>query len=267
MTKLSGKGKPGLVLGGILSVILAIQKHSTNSPTLSFRLDQIHYQIRILGPFGMPTTVPLHKGTVSDSTMPKTAVISTLVNGSTNATSAMVTTNAPPVRDETVKILHPPRTKLDPDKPDLATPVNPKVLNALLSGYPEGEKDFLVQGFTYGFRIPFKGEIPPLCQKNLQSALQHPSVIDNKLEKEIQKGRIAGPFTAPPFQKFIVSPIGVVPKKCPGEYRVIHHESYPPGQSVNDGIPKDLSSVQYATLQNAIANIKSFGSHCFFSKN
>ena len=146
------------------------------------------------------------------------------------------------------------------------TPINPKALKVLLQGYPEEEKDYLIDGFTHGFCIPFNGPIPPLCQKNLPSATKHPQVIQNKLDKEIAKGRIGGPFHHPPFSKFIVSPVGVVPKKTPGEFRVIHHESYPTGSSVNDGIPKSLTSVKYATIQNAIQHIKSFGSSCFLAK-
>ena len=56
--------------------------------------------------------------------------------------------------------------------------------------------------------------------------------------------------------KFRVSPLGVVPKSTPGEYRVIHHLSHPQGSSVNDGIPHEFSSVQYATVQDATAFIK-----------
>ena len=140
------------------------------------------------------------------------------------------------------------------------------MLNALLEGYSPEERGFLVNGFKHGFRIPFEGTIPPPCHKNLTSALEHPSVVDNKIKKEVEKGRIAGPFPHPPLPQFVVSPLGVVPKKTPGEFRVIHHESYPSGRSVNDGIPKSLTSCQYATIQNAISKIKSFGHSCFLAK-
>ena len=50
--------------------------------------------------------------------------------------------------------------------------------------------------------------------------------------------------------------LGVVPKKTLGEFRMIHHLSYPEGSSVNDFIPKEMSSVQYATIQDAISFIQ-----------
>ena len=77
-----------------------------------------------------------------------------------------------------------------------------------------------------------------------------------------------GPFKTKPFQNFVVSPLGVVPKKSPGSYRMIHHLSYPrnSGCSVNEHIPKELTSVAYAGIQDAIANIKMLGKGCFMSK-
>ena len=44
----------------------------------------------------------------------------------------------------------------------------------------------------------------------------------------------------------------LVPNKKPGEFRVIHHLSYPEGTSINDGISKDLCTVQYQTIDDAI---------------
>jgi hypothetical protein len=70
----------------------------------------------------------------------------------------------------------------------------------------------------------------------LISANENPGVVGAKLGKEIVAGRIVGPFSHPPFFNFRVSPLGVVPKKIPGEFRLIHHLSFPRGASINDGI-------------------------------
>ena len=68
---------------------------------------------------------------------------------------------------------------------------------------------------------------------------------------------ILGPYTIPPaMAKFRVSPLGAVPKKAKGEFRMIHHLSYPEGESVNDFIPDEMSSVTYATIQDAISFIQ-----------
>ncbi|XP_068749266.1 uncharacterized protein [Montipora capricornis] len=59
---------------------------------------------------------------------------------------------------------------------------------------------------------------------------------------------------------------GIVPKKDPSEFRLIHHLSYPPGSSVNDFIPEDCSSVHYASINDAISVIKRKGAGCFMAK-
>ena len=89
-----------------------------------------------------------------------------------------------------------------------------------------------------------------------------------KIKKEIQAGRIAGPFSDAPFQVFHVSPLGVVPKKNPGEFRLIHHLSYPKGHhiSVNDGISVEDSTVTYASIQQAIHIIQRLGRGCYMAK-
>ena len=141
----------------------------------------------------------------------------------------------------------------------MPSPVSPSVLRHVLEGYDSQKTQYLTQGFTQGFRIgcidlPNK---PQLLATNLKSAFAFPGVIDAKISKEIKLGRILGPSSVPPeVHNFRVSPLGVVPKSTPGEYRVIHHLSHPQGSSVNDGIPHEFSSVQYATVQDAIAFIK-----------
>ena len=55
-------------------------------------------------------------------------------------------------------------------------------------------------------------------------------------------------------------------KKTPGEFRLIHHLSYPRGSSVNDGISPDHTSVSYATISDAIWHIKAAGRGCFLAK-
>ena len=87
-----------------------------------------------------------------------------------------------------------------------------------------------------------------------------------KSRKNWQPVRLAGPFDSPPLPNFRVSPLGVVPKKAPGEYRLIHHLSFPRGASVNDGISTEDTSVQYARVDDAVTMIKQLGQGCFLAK-
>ena len=77
-----------------------------------------------------------------------------------------------------------------------------------------------------------------------------------------------GPFSFPPFENFQVSPIGLVPKKHSNKFRTIFHLSFPKSgtSSINHFIEKDDFSLQYITIDNAIAAIHGFGSDCFMAK-
>ena len=77
--------------------------------------------------------------------------------------------------------------------------------------------------FRFGFSLHFEGSRKSFFAHNLLSARKNPEIVDAKLSKELAANRLAGPFDAPPFANF-------------REYRLIHHLSYPNGDSVNDGI-------------------------------
>ena len=146
------------------------------------------------------------------------------------------------------------------------TPVKVDRFEHLLDGYSPALKRYLVDGFRFGFRIHFIGELSQFESPNLKSALQSPEVAFAKLMKEIDAGRIAGPFNNAPFPVFRTSPIGIVPKKTPNDFRLIHHLSYPKGSSINDSIPDDCSSVHYATISDAVHILKNLGVGCYMAK-
>ena len=57
--------------------------------------------------------------------------------------------------------------------------------------------------------------------------------------KEVELGSYARPFDEPPFEYYVESPIGLVPKDKGQKTRLIFYLSYPrSGDSVNSGIPK-----------------------------
>jgi len=146
------------------------------------------------------------------------------------------------------------------------TPVKSNRLKFYLTDYDPTLKRYLLDGFLEGFNVHCLTKPSHLDSKNLKSAFENPTAVALKLGKELEAGRLAGPFTKPPFPNFCTSPLGIVPKKAPGEFRLIHHLSYPHGSSVNDGIPKELSSVQYATINHAIQHIRTFGPGCWMAK-
>ena len=88
----------------------------------------------------------------------------------------------------------------------LPTPVKVNRLAIYLTGYENKLQKHLIDGFTFGFRLHFQGPYKDSCANNLISAMQHPEVVDRKLIKEKQSGRILGPFNYPPFSNLCVSP-------------------------------------------------------------
>lgn len=124
----------------------------------------------------------------------------------------------------------------------------------------------MLDGFSKGFSLGFAGAISNTRSDNLKSAKIAAEIVSEKLRKEKELGRVAGPFHEPPFNPFHVSPIGLVEKKEPNSYRLIHHLSFPKGLSINDAIPRELSSIQYESIQNAIQSILACGDSCFLAK-
>ena len=124
-----------------------------------------------------------------------------------------------------------------------------------------------MDGFTKGFSSGFIGPVPNNTKVHtLCSASHQPTIVKEKIEAEIAAGRVLGPFKEPPFSNLVLSPIGLVKKKSPGEYRLIHHLSYPDNKSIKYGIPDEAASVQYTTVDDAIAVIRSLGVACFMAK-
>ena len=148
----------------------------------------------------------------------------------------------------------------------LPTPLHPPRLAACLSGYHRA--NFLVRGFSLGFRIPssLPGDAHRLLLRNHPSALEHPLTVTAKIRAELDKGRIAGPFSQPPLPNFVTSPLGLVPKREPGQFRLIHDLSFPKGDSVNSHIPPHHCSVQYLLLDHCVEQILALGKGCLVAK-
>ena len=140
----------------------------------------------------------------------------------------------------------------------LPTPINPDALQQALIGYDQTETAFLLDGFRKGFRINYHGT-PLRFSDNHPSISHHTYIVERKLSKELHMGRIAGPFVSPPFHNYQSSPLGVVPKKEPNEFRIIHDLSYPVGSAVNEYIPKEFTMVHYETLDHVISLLSHFG--------
>ena len=100
------------------------------------------------------------------------------------------------------------------------------------------------------------------------SALDNPEAVDAKLQKELEAHRLASPLIPVPSSGCLLdSAFGLDPKKVLGEFRLIHHLSFPNGFFVNNGISSDHTSVKCATIDETIQLIKNAGPGCFFGQD
>lgn len=147
------------------------------------------------------------------------------------------------------------------------TQIKLPMLARLLEGYRDrGSAQLLFKGLSEGFRIPAPSPPAPTWDKNLPSVVGMEEVICKKTAKEMMAGRVPCPFTSAPMPNLHISPLGVVPKKMPGEFRLIHHLSYPEEASVNDWIPAHLCSVKYASLDHAVGVARRRGTDALMAK-
>ena len=127
-----------------------------------------------------------------------------------------------------------------------------------LSFYPFGNvKTELIQGLKHGFKLQYSGPRLPVQSKNSRSVSENPDLVREKIFKEIDLGRVAGPFDYPPMLTFRVSPIFLVRKN--GDFRLIHNLSYPSQNSVNDFIDPEFCTVRYSDIDDAIDMINRIG--------
>ena len=87
--------------------------------------------------------------------------------------------------------------------------------------------------------------------------------------KEVQEKHYAGPFERIPYEYYIQSPIGLVPKDGRSSTHLIFYLSYPrsKGTSVNAQTPKDMCSVKYPDFAAAIKRCLEEGRFCFIAKS
>lgn len=146
---------------------------------------------------------------------------------------------------------------------DSPSPLIPQAWATALQGYP-GDLGITINGILrFGAAIGYNGEPNPLIlSDNLVSAQDDPSVLQKGLDRDLALERVSPCLPARPF---ICSPQGLVPKKD-GGFRRIHHLSHPAGSSVNDGIPREWASLEYAALNCMLDMVRKAGRGAWLMK-
>ena len=161
-------------------------------------------------------------------------------------------------------------TKVPHEATYITTPLNVRHWSALLDVHPDKSPvGFFIAGISSGFRIGFNRPSTVLSssRRNLNCALEHPDVVDRYLTEQLSYRRLAGPFKPLDIPNAHISRFGVIPKNHqPNKWRLIVDLSHPSGQSVNDGISKDICSLTYITVDTAIEQIMALGKGTLLAK-
>ena len=100
------------------------------------------------------------------------------------------------------------------------------------SKYNRQKTAFLIEGFRNGFSLGYEGdEKVQITSPNLKfRGVGNKIILWNKIMKEVKLKRFAGPYSSIPFEHYIQSPVGLVPKGNGSDVRLIFHLSYPRGK-------------------------------------
>ena len=133
---------------------------------------------------------------------------------------------------------------------------------ALLAHLDQAFTRYVCSGLNEGFRIGFQRGLPLRpAGKNMQSAQEHPAVVEEHLQNELSRGRMLGPFTrSDPLPPLHINRFGVIPKgHNTAKWRLITDLSFPMRASVNDGIDPVLCSLSYESVDKIASLVLQLG--------
>ena len=158
------------------------------------------------------------------------------------------------------------------DLENVITPVNVDRLENLLraTNYDPVKTNKIIHGLRHGFDLGYEGpENVQITAPNLKFRGVGDEIdLWNTVMKEVKLKRYAGPFESIPFDTYIQSPIGLVPKDNGRDTRLIFHLSYLRGKqkkSVNANTPEEECTVQYPLFDEAIRLCIKAGKGCKLS--
>ena len=147
---------------------------------------------------------------------------------------------------------------MDLKKPLAFTPINVSAWIPYLANYPyQSFIERFVDGHLHGFDIGSQRQpVHQRCQNHVKKWDTLYPIVVRSIQKEVEAGRIIGPFLTPPIQT-TCSPLGLVEKKytVPLEHRLILNLSHPQEDSVNDSIRTEDAACSMLTFDNAVERI------------
>ena len=117
----------------------------------------------------------------------------------------------------------------------------------------------LLDQLLNGVRIGRPPADTQIVSCNWPSVTEHREQVAKIIKDDLDAGRLHGPFVTPPYDKFIISPLGAFQKRGSHKIRLIHDLSYPHKGSVNSSISKEEFSLSYASVDDAASICRELG--------
>ena len=135
-----------------------------------------------------------------------------------------------------------------------------------LARHPDKEYvGYVLEGIEHGFRIGV--DEARVFKQNMLSSKDNPNVVEEYLEKEVEKGNILGPFLPETAPRVHINRFGVIPKKHQeNKWRLITDLSHPDGHCVNEAIDRQLCSLSYITVDQVASRALSLGKGALLAK-
>ena len=131
----------------------------------------------------------------------------------------------------------------------------------------------IVDFMRYGWPISHDGRAGNNKVPNNWPGVQNNrEAVASYFQRELSDGSVLGPFNGNPFcSNALLSPLNTRDKKDSTEKRIIVDMSFPPGNSVNDGIKKDFYmeneiSLRYPTVDRLVDIVRKKGKGCMLFK-
>ena len=150
-----------------------------------------------------------------------------------------------------------PLRVLPPSLCAIVTPLKWAAWDSQLSTHPDQRfRSYIVNGIRFGFKVGFDySRQLRSASANMASSRLVPQLITDYLAEECAEGRIISSVPSAILPAVHISRFGLIPKKAPGEWRLIVDLSSPEGMSVNDGI----CSLRYILVEDALSLIRELG--------
>ena len=125
---------------------------------------------------------------------------------------------------------------------------------------------YFLQSIITGFRLGQMG-VSDNQQRNLRSAADHLTIVDNYFHKILLLCKILGPYPPSTCPGIHINRFVAIPRNHQQDkWHFITDLSHPSGSSVNDGIPSQLCTLIYVTMDDVILSILRPGRNIMLAK-